>query len=89
MNRFMLANLVEVVDLLVKNGSRKATMFVDGKTAITAARRFRPHKRERITEIVLKVGALNFKERDFIKRKHAKNEPVPFNRVLLKDWPKR
>lgn len=73
---------------LLETGARKATFYLDEKTVVTAARRHKPDKRNRITEITLKLGAPNYREREFIKACKKASEPFPVKKLQLKFWTK-
>lgn len=81
--------IAKTVEVLLVTEARKATLFLDDKTVVTAARRFKPNKRERFTEVSLKLGAPNAKEREFIRICKKAGEPLPVRKVQLKHWPKR
>lgn len=83
------AGIAKTVETLIETGARKATLFVDEKTVVSASRRFKPDKRERFTDIVLKIGAPNWQEREFIRICKKAGEKLPVRKVQLKHWPKR
>lgn len=67
--------------------ARKATVYVDEKTVVSVCRRFRFSRRNTRDDFVLKIGAPNYEERDFIRRCKRAGEPLPVRKVQLKFWP--
>lgn len=67
--------------------ARKATVYVDEKTVVSVCRRFRFSRRNTHDDFVLKIGAPNYEERDFIRRCKRAGEPLPVRKVQLKFWP--
>lgn len=83
------SSIARAVESLLESGAKRATVYLDANTVVTAARRHRPHKRARRTEIVLKLGQPNYAEREFIALCRKAGEPLPVRKVQLKFWPKK
>ena len=81
-----------VVDTLLKVGAYRATKYVSPKWVITATRRLCGGKilrRTRFVGVVLKLGAPNYREREFIKKLKKAGEPFPVKKVQLQFPTKR
>jgi len=74
---------------LLQNKARKATVYRSEKQVVTATRRHKPDARSRTIEICVKLGAPNYRERQFIKACKKAHEPFPVRKVQLKFWPKK
>lgn len=75
----------QVVALLVKTGSRKATKYISEKEVITATRRTYDGRILRgNVDVVLKIGKPNYAEREFIKTLKQAGEPFPVKKIVLK-----
>lgn len=57
-----------VIALLENVEARMVTKIVNEKLTIKATRRHKPRKRDRVTEVVLTVGAPNYAERKIIRK---------------------
>lgn len=68
---------------------KKATVYLDEKLVVSVCRRHKPKSRDRMADFVLKIGAPNFEQREFIKRCKRAGEPLPVRKVQLKFWPKK
>lgn len=77
----------ELAEIILEGGAVKATKYYDEKTVVTATRKCfggKIDKRSRIAEILFKVGAPNFKEREFIKQAKKAGEPFPIKKTQIK-----
>ena len=77
----------DVVQTLLSNKARRATKYIDSKLVVSAARVLfngKIDRRDTRTTIVLKIGAPNYQEREFIKMCRKADEPFPVERVQLK-----
>ena len=81
--------IARCVAALQANGAKKATVYLSSKLVVSACRRFRPSRRARQEDFVLKLGAPNYLERKFLKACLAAGEPLPVKRVQLRDWPRK
>jgi hypothetical protein len=77
----------KVVSALLANGSKKATLYLDSKTVVSACRRFKRPTRYNYEDFVLKIGRPNYLERQFLRTCKAAGEPLPVRKVQLKPWP--
>lgn len=82
-------SIARAVETLLESEAKRATVYLDAKTVVSAARRHRPHKQARTTEILLKLGQPNYAEREFIAACKKAGEPLPVKKVQLKFWPKK
>lgn len=73
---------------LLETGARKASYFLDEDTVVTASRRFKPDKRNKRTEVIVTMGAPNYRGRLFVKACKKAGEPFPVRKIQLKFWPK-
>jgi hypothetical protein len=73
---------------LLETEARKATYYLSADTVVTATRRFKPDKRQKTTDVVLKLGKPNSRERDFVKKCQKAGEPFPVKKLQLKFWKK-
>jgi hypothetical protein len=74
---------------LIESGAKRATVFIDKNTVVSACRRLKPNKRARSVDIVLKLGQPNYREREFIADCVKSGEPLPVRKVQLKFYPKK
>lgn len=68
---------------------KKATLYIGEKQVVSVCRRFKFSRRNTREDFVLKVGAPNFEQREFIKRCKRAGEPLPVRKVQLKFWPQK
>jgi hypothetical protein len=79
--------ITRVVICLLETESRRATMFLDEKTVVSACRRFKPRKSDHSVDLVLKLGNPNYREREFIAACKKAGEPLPVKKIQLKYFP--
>ena len=68
---------------------KKATVYLSEKVVVSVCRRFKYSKRNRRDDFVMKIGAPNYLERNFIKRCKKAGEPLPVKKVQIKFWPEK
>lgn len=73
--------------LLLDTTVKKATYWVSPKLVVSVCRRHRHDKRSRSHDYVLKVGAPNYAERLFLRRRGSKSGP--FGLLVTRPWPKK
>jgi hypothetical protein len=78
-----------VVEACLEVGARKAEIYLSPVLVVRAARRHKPDKRNRITEIVLTIGAPNYAEREFIALCNRVKEPFPVRKIQLHWYPEK
>lgn len=78
------AAYVNDVVLNVLMGAKRATKFISPKHVVAGSRRRKRSKRERYVDVVVKIGAPNFRERAFIRACQKSGEPFPVKKVQLK-----
>lgn len=61
-------------------------MYLDEHTVVTATARHKPDKRNKSIELVLKLGAPNYREREFIQACKKAKEPFPVKKIQTRDW---
>lgn len=71
---------------LLETDARKASLFLDEHTVVTATRRHRPDKRSKTTEVLLTMGKPNFRGREFVKACKKAGEPFPVKKLQLQFW---
>lgn len=74
---------------VLETGAKRATVYLDEKTVVSCAARHKPDKRSKRVEVVIKAGAPNYAERQFIADCRKAGEPLPVRKVQLKWWPKK
>ena len=88
MRHFGSAGVEAVVDALLMNRARRATKYFSPKEVVSACRPCYKGKvqggRDTRATIVLKLGAPNCDEREFIKRCQRAGEPFPVRKIQLK-----
>lgn len=81
----------KVIDTLLETGAHRATKYISEHEVITATRKmFRkkfPRKGDN-TDIALKIGRPNFRERLFIKSAKRAGEMFPVKKIQLQFPPK-
>ena len=77
----------KAVESLLETDARQATVYLGPKAVVTATRRFKPDKRSKRVDLVLKLGAPNYREAQFINACFKAGEPLPVRKVQLKFWP--
>ena len=86
-----LRHVGSVVQLLLSANARRATKYLSTGKVISAARPVYdwklPRKNASREGIVLKLGAPNYEEREFIKRCKKAGEPFPVRKIQLKYLP--
>jgi hypothetical protein len=78
--------LPKVVEMLVINGAKSATKFVDRRTVVRAHRvtyRGKINRYEKTLDLRVKIGTPNYHERKFVADCMKANEPFPVKRVRL------
>lgn len=83
----------DVVDVLVTHGARRATKYISPKEVTSACLpmyegKVRDGRDTRLT-VVVKIGAPNHEEREFIKACKKAGEPFPVQKIQLKYPPER
>lgn len=78
-----------VMAVLEMSELKRATKYLDEKTAVKCTRKLKFDKRMRSETVVLTVGRPNYAERKFIKLCKKAGEPFPVKKVQLKWWPKK
>jgi hypothetical protein len=73
-----------LVAYCVNGGYKRATKFFDPNRVLSVARRQKPDGRSKRVDLVLKIGAPNFRERVFIKSCQKAGEPFPVKKIQLK-----
>lgn len=82
-------NVGRVVDALMASGAHTATLYVTDKLTVRATRKmFGPKGRRRFngtraTDVVLTIGAPNYKARAFIKLAKRAGERFPIRKIQL------
>jgi len=77
----------ELVEVLLDCEARRVTKYYDDKTVVSATRKTfqgKIYKKNRITEIIFKLGSPNFLEREFIRKCKKVNEPFPVKKIQIK-----
>lgn len=75
-----------VVDTLLYENARRAVKYISDKYVVSAARPFYGKawdKRETRLNVVVKIGAPNYREREFIRRCKKAGEPFPVKKIQL------
>ena len=78
-----------VVLELFGSNVRRATAFLSPTFVISGAQRFRHTKRARSIDFVMKIGAPNYRECEFIRDCKKSGVAFPLNNVQLKFWPSK
>ncbi len=76
-----------VAALLARPEIKKATVYLSEKSVVSVCRRFKPRKRNTRDDYVLKIGAPNYLERQFLRLCRKAGEPIPVRKVQLRRWP--
>lgn len=87
MDKEIKAAVADVVETLINSQAKKATKFLSPKLVVSASRRLynnKIDKRDRRTDVVLKIGIPNYLEREFIADCKKANEPFPVKKIQLK-----
>lgn len=79
----------KVVEGLLRSDDYQVTKFLSDREVIRATRRHKPSKRHTRIELVLTVGAPNYRERKFIKLCRRAGEPFPVKRLQFRRWPRK
>lgn len=79
--------VARVVDVSLKTNSRRATFYLKPNYVVNATQRLHPDKRSRRLELLLKLGAPNYREKKFIVRCRKAGESFPVKKVQLQWWP--
>ena len=74
---------------LLGSDAKKATVYLSPREVVSVCRRFKPSRRSSRDDFVLKIGAPNYIEREFLRCCKAAGEPVPVRKVQLRMWPKK
>lgn len=82
-------SVADTVISLLEVNARRATTYLDEKTVVTATRRHKPDKRNRHTEILLKLGGPNYREREFIAACKKAGESFPVKKIQFRFWNKK
>jgi hypothetical protein len=80
----------QTVEVLLLNKAKRTTKYISEKLVVSAQRKSWGNKidgRDRTTEIVMKIGAPNYLEREFIKKAKKAGEPFPIKKVQIKFFP--
>lgn len=77
----------KAVSALLASDAKKATVYLTPKLVVSVCRRFKPSRRNRHNDFVLKIGVPNYLERKFLKACAVAGEPLPVKRVQLRPWP--
>lgn len=75
-----------LVMMVLSRGYRRATKYLSPTQVITCCARWKPSRRARSTELVIKIGRPNYAEREFIKACQKAGEPFPVRKIQLKSW---
>lgn len=88
-NRRKISGAAEAVisALIVLTDKKKATKFIGPHLVIKATRQRRTRKNAAHQTFLLTVGAPNYAERQFIKACVKAKEPLPVEKVQLRDFP--
>lgn len=79
--------IAKVVKAVIMNDAHKATKYISEKLVVNATRRLyngKINKREKVVDIILKIGRPNYQEREFIKQCKKAGEPFPVKKIQLK-----
>lgn len=79
--------ITRAVICLLETEARRATIYLDDKTVVSACRRLKPRKSDRSVDLVLKLGKPNYREREFIASCKKAGEPFPVKKIQLKYFP--
>lgn len=82
-------DIARVVEATLGLGCRKATVFLNPKLIVRATRRHKYDGRDKNCEVILTIGAPNYREREFVRACLKAGEPFPVKKVQLKWYPKR
>ena len=86
--KFPMNGISDVIEMLMRSGARRATKYLRPDAVISACRPCYKGKvqggRDTRATIVLKLGAPNCDEREFIKRCQRAGEPFPVRKIQLK-----
>lgn len=77
----------ELAEAILLAGAVRATKYYDDKTVVSAQRKLCAGKidfRNRMVEILFKIGKPNFKEQQFLKQVKLAGEPLPVKKIQLK-----
>jgi hypothetical protein len=72
-----------VVEACLEVGARKAEIYLSPELVVRAARRHKPNKKHKTTEILLTIGKPNYKEREFIALCKKSKESFPVKKMQL------
>ena len=72
---------------LLGGDAKKATVYLNEGLVVSVCRRFPRKGRARMADFVLKIGAPNFREREFLAVCRKAGESVPVKKVHLRHWP--
>lgn len=79
----------KAISTLLNSDAKKATVYLSARSVVSVCRRFKGRSRDTRSDFVLKIGAPNYLEREFIAVCRRANEPLPLRKVQLKPWPKK
>ena len=83
--------ITDVIEVLLRTSSWKATKYLSDKQIVRATRRTHGRKfneRDNV-EIVLTIGKPNFADREFLKTCKKVGEPFPVKKIQTKPFPKK
>lgn len=82
------SSIHRVVEACLELGAKRAEVFLSPTLSVRAARRHKPNKRNRITELVVTIGAPNYSGEKFIALCKKAGEPFPVRKIQL-SWYKK
>jgi len=79
--------VTRVVICLLETEAKRATLFLNERTVVSACRRLKPYRSARSVDVVLKIGGPNYREREFITACKKAGEPFPVKKIQFKWYP--
>ena len=76
-----------VVNYLIGLGAYRATKYISPTVVVSAVRRYarkRIDRRAKHVDVVLKIGAPNYEQREFIKKCKKAGETFPVKKIQIK-----
>ena len=74
---------------LLETNAKKASVYLDEFTVVTATAMHKPDKRMRVRSVMLTMGRPNYRGRMFVKACKKAGKLFPIREAQLKFWPKK
>lgn len=76
-----------VCGALASSDAKSVVKVIDDKTVVKATWRFKPDGRNKREEMVVTIGAPDYRIASFIKKCRKAGEPFPIKKLQYKAWP--